>query len=186
MRITPKSVTLKNGIIATLRSPHPEEAADMLTYLKAVATETHFLLRYPEECADPTDPAEIEDQARHMAAALENPYSLSILCEIDGKIAGQCSLSFNRRYKIAHRATIAITSLSPYWGIGLGTAMFAAMEEAAKAKGITQLELGFMEGNTRARALYEKMGFRIVGDTPGAFRLKDGTYLKEYHMVKEI
>ena len=28
MRITPKSVTLKNGIIATLRSPHPEEAAE--------------------------------------------------------------------------------------------------------------------------------------------------------------
>ena len=177
MRITPKSVTLKNGIIATLRSPRPEEAADMLTYLKAVATETHFLLRYPEECADPTDPAEIEDQARHMAAALENPYSLSILCEIDGKIAGQCSLSFNRRYKIAHRATIAITSLSPYWGIGLGTAMFAAMEEAAKEKGITQLELGFMEGNTRARALYKKLGYEEIAIVPCQFNGIDGVQL---------
>ncbi|MBR6555405.1 MAG: GNAT family N-acetyltransferase [Clostridia bacterium] len=186
MLFAPKTVTLKNGITATLRAPRPEEAAEMLAYLQAVATETHFLLRYPEECSDPTDPAEIEEQARHMANALDNPYSLSILCEVDGKIAGQCSVSFNRRFKISHRATIAITSLSPYWGIGLGTAMFAAMEEAARAKGITQLELGFMEGNTRARALYEKMGFRIVGDTPGAFRLKDGTLLKEYHMVKEL
>ena len=186
MEFLTRQVTLKNGIVATLRSPRPEEAAAMLTYLKAVATETHFLLRYPEECADPTDPAEIEEQANHMAASLRNPYSLSILCEIDGKIAGQCSVSFNRRFKIGHRATIAITSLSPYWGIGLGTAMFAAMEETAKEHGITQLELGFMEGNVRARALYEKMGFRIIGDTPGAFRLKDGTLLKEYHMVKEI
>ena len=133
MLFTPKTVSLKNGVVATLRSPRPEEAAEMLAYLRAVATETHFLLRYPEECVDPTDPAGIEDQARHMAAALENPYSLSILCEVDGKIAGQCSISFNRRFKIAHRATIAITSLSPYWGIGLGTAMFAAMEEAAAA-----------------------------------------------------
>lgn len=186
MEYTPKTVTLKNGKTAILRAPRPEEAAEMLAYLRAVATETHFLLRYPEECADEHDPLEIQDQADHMAASLRNPYSLAILCEIDGKIAGQCSLSFNRRFKIAHRATIAITSLSPYWGLGLGTAMFTAMEEAAKAKGITQLELGFMEGNVRARALYEKMGFRIVGDTPGAFRLKNGTLLKEYHMVKEI
>ena len=73
MLFAPKTVTLKNGIVATLRSPRPEEAAEMLTYLRAVATETHFLLRYPEECADETDPSEIEDQARHMAAALENP-----------------------------------------------------------------------------------------------------------------
>ena len=73
MRMTAKTVTLKNGITATLRAPRPEEAAEMLAYLQAVATETHFLLRYPEECSDPTDPAEIEDQARHMAAALDNP-----------------------------------------------------------------------------------------------------------------
>ena len=38
----------------------------------------------------------------------------------------------------------------------------------------------------RARALYEKMGFRIAGIKPNAIRLKDGTYLNEYYMLREI
>ena len=48
------------------------------------------------------------------------------------------------------------------------------------------MELDFVEGSTRARALYEKMGFRITGVKPNAIRLKDGTLLNEYSMVKEI
>lgn len=49
-----------------------------------------------------------------------------------------------------------------------------------------EMELEFVEGNTRARALYEKMGFRITGVRPNAIRLKDGTMLGEYEMVREI
>ena len=32
MLFAPKTVTLKNGIVATLRSPRPEEAAEMLGF----------------------------------------------------------------------------------------------------------------------------------------------------------
>ena len=51
---------------------------------------------------------------------------------------------------------------------------------------ITQLELDFVEGNVRARHLYEKMGFRITGMRPDAIRLRDGTMLNEYSMVKRL
>ena len=51
---------------------------------------------------------------------------------------------------------------------------------------ILQVELDFIEGNARARALYEKMGFRITGVRPNAIRLKDGTLLNEYSMIREI
>ena len=49
-----------------------------------------------------------------------------------------------------------------------------------------QMELEFAEGNSRARALYEKMGFRIAGLRPDAIRLKDGTLLNEYIMVRKM
>ena len=49
-----------------------------------------------------------------------------------------------------------------------------------------QIELEFIEGNTRARALYEKMGFRVCGVRPDAIRLKDGTLLNEYIMIKKL
>ena len=51
---------------------------------------------------------------------------------------------------------------------------------------ILQMELDFVEGNTRARALYEKMGFRITGIRPNAIRLKNGTLLNEYSMIREV
>ena len=51
---------------------------------------------------------------------------------------------------------------------------------------LIQIELDFVEGNSRARALYEKMGFKITGVKPNAIRLKDGTLLNEYSMIREI
>ena len=89
--------------------------------------------------------------------------------------------------KTRHRAEVAIALLKEYWGQGIGTRLFEEMIALAREKGDTlQLELDFVEGNTRARALYEKMGFRITGVHPNAIRLKDGTMLNEYSMVKQL
>ena len=43
-----------------------------------------------------------------------------------------------------------------------------------------------IEENENAIRLYEKMGFRMVSAIPDAIRLKDGTRLKEYYMIKEF
>ena len=48
------------------------------------------------------------------------------------------------------------------------------------------VELEFIEGNSRARALYEKMGFRIAAVHPNFIKLKNGKLLNEYLMVKEL
>lgn len=39
---------------------------------------------------------------------------------------------------------------------------------------------------SRAQALYEKVGFRVVGVHPDAFVLKDGTMQNEYLMQLKI
>lgn len=46
------------------------------------------------------------------------------------------------------------------------------------------MELSFIEGNIRAQHLYKKFDFHIIADIPNAFKLKDGTYLKEFYMQK--
>jgi RimJ/RimL family protein N-acetyltransferase len=67
------------------------------------------------------------------------------------------------------------------------TRMFREMIRIAEANpNLLQMELEFVEGNARARALYEKMGFRITGVHPNAIRLKNGTLLNEYSMIREI
>ena len=61
-----------------------------------------------------------------------------------------------------------------------------SQEKQAKTRKLTQMELSFVEGNVRAKALYEKFGFVVVGKKPNAVRLKDGTLLCMYEMVKQL
>ena len=175
--------TLRDGRQACLRSPRPEDAEMMVDYLIKTSGETDFIMRYPEEWEGFT----AEEEAEVLRQKEESPDTAMLVCVVDGRVAGNCTLQFNRRVKIRHRATIAIALLREFWGQGIGTKMFREMIRLAQEReDVLQLELGFIEGNDRARHLYEKMGFRIVGLNPDAFRLKDGTLLHEYCMIRKM
>ena len=175
--------TLKDGREAVLHSPREEDVPGMLEYLVQSAGETDFLLRYPEECGKYTPEAEKALFERMNASETE----AMLACTVDGRIAGNCQITWNRRIKTGHRASVAIALLKEFWGLGIGTRMFEEMIRIAEADpAILQLELEFIEGNSRARALYEKMGFRITGVNPDAIRLKDGSFRNEYVMMKKI
>lgn len=175
--------TLKDGRAAVLRNPSEKDVPGMLEYLRVSAGETEFILRYPEECYRYTPEKE--------KALFENvnasPYDAMLVCEVEGKIAGNCHISFDGKIKKRHIASVAIALMKEYWNQGIGTRMFEEMIRIATERPeVIQMELEFVEGNTRARHLYEKMGFRIVGVHPNGICLKDGTLLNEYLMIREI
>ncbi len=176
-----KTIMLKDGRTCLFRSPRPDDAEAMLEYLKICATQTPFLMREPQECTETP-----QEEARFLSSILDSPNQLMIVCEVQGQMAGNCQLSFNSRQKTRHRGRIAIGLVEKFWGIGIGTAMFHEMIEIARRQGLLQLELEFMEGNRRGQALYEKMGFHIVGVRPNAFRLSDGSLRQEILMVKQL
>ncbi len=183
MQFAPRQITLKDGRIAILRSPDPEkDAPDLVQYLYDTAADTDFVLRCPDEVE-----MTVEREERFLRGVVESPMDCMILCEVEGCIAGNCHLSFFGKRKVRHRADVAIALRKAYWNLGIGTAMFAAMEDVARSReGVTLMELEFIEGNTRARALYEKAGFRITGMHPDAIRQKDGTMLALYLMQKYL
>jgi len=176
-----RKVLLKDGTEATLRSPRPEDAQSMLDYLKATAGETEFVIRYPEECK-----MTLEQEERFIRAIVESESEVMILCEIDGRIAGNCQLKFGTRIKTRHSGRVAIALYREFWGRGIGTILFEEMIGIAKRRGLIQLELEFVEGNERGRALYEKMGFSVVAVRPDAYMLKDGSFRKEFIMMKKL
>ena len=49
-----------------------------------------------------------------------------------------------------------------------------------------QMELEVVEGNDRARHLYEKMGFRIAGVSPQCHLPKGWKALHEYLMIRTM
>ena len=175
--------TLKDGRKALIRSPKEEDIQGMLDYLVQSAEETDFVLRYPEECSRYTAEGERELFDRINRSDTE----AMLVCIVEGKVAGNCQITWNNRIKTRHRASVAIALLRDYWNQGIGTRLFQELIKIAEDhENILQMELEFIEGNSRARALYEKMGFRITGVGVNAVRLKDGTLLNEYHMIREI
>ena len=175
------TVTLKGGREAVFRSPRKEDAAAMLEQLREMTGETDFLLRTPAE----TD-LTVEQEERFIESINQSQNNWMILCEVDGRCAGNCHLQLNTKAKVCHRGSVAIGLLRAYWGMGIGTAMFEEMVRIARENGASQLELAVIEGNERGLALYRKMGFTVYGELPNAFRQQDGSMRSEILMVKQL
>ena len=178
-----KKIILKDGREAILKSPEVGEGEQYLEYIKKACGETEFLLAYPEEW----EGISLESEERWIESGRSSPNIMRISCYIDGKVAGNSEISFHTRIKSKHRASIGISILEEYWGLGIGSAMFEGLISTAKGhEGTEIVELQFIEGNKRARALYEKFGFRIVSVLPNAFKLKSGATVSEFYMQKKL
>lgn len=174
---------LKDGREAVIRSPREEDVPGTLEYLYKTAGETPYLLRTPEECVKYT----YEGEKALFEQINRSDNQAMPVCLVDGRVVGNCQILWKTSLKTRHRATVAIAILKEFWGQGIGTKMFETLFRIAENNpNLLQLELDFIEGNVRARALYEKMGFRICGVRPDAIRLPDGTLLNEYSMIRKI
>lgn len=183
MECEAKKVTCRDDRTAILRSAQLDDAAEMVRFLTDVCGETEFLLAYPEERQNLT----VEREQAFLTNTLNSGDELMLTAWVDGNLAGVANINFSTRLKMRHRASIAISIRRAYWHLGLGTALMTELVDAAKARPEVRLvELEFIEGNSRAQALYEKVGFRIVGVHPDAFVLKDGTVRNEYLMQLRI
>lgn len=181
MRYPEKTILLKDGRQALLRSPTAEDARAMLDFLKLCYSQTDFLLCYPEEFTQT-----VEEEGAFLASMEASETVLMIACLLEGTIVGNCQIAFDTKQKTRHRAEVAIAIRREAWGLGIGTALLEELIAAARGRGVLQLELDVIEGNDRAKALYEKVGFRAVGEKPNAIRLKDGTLLGETFMIRPL
>ena len=109
-----------------------------------------------------------------------------LVCSVKGEIAGTCQVACMNRLKTRHRATVSIALRRAYWGQGISGVMFEEMEAFARERGVTQLELAYIQGNERARHLYDRMGFVETGRGPDAMRQRDGTLADEIFMMKKL
>lgn len=55
-------------------------------------------------------------------------------------------------------------------GRGVGTSLLAIAGREAKKSGAEELTLEVRESNTKARCLYQKLGFKVAGNRPGYYR----------------
>lgn len=180
MHFAEKKIELKDGRKGILRAAQPEDAWDMIACLQTVFGETPFLLRNADE-VNFTE----EEERRFLQEMLDAKRELMMLVQIEEELVGNCSvMSKGEQRRIHHRCGFAIALKKEYWHLGLGTLMMEYALELAEKIGYEQMELEVTEGNDRAKALYEKLGFEVMRKMPKALKYDDGSYKDEYVMIK--
>lgn len=175
-------IKLKNGCAAVVRNARPEDAEKMIEYLRITAGETPFLLREPDEVC-----FNIENERAILQSKAESPNEIMLVAYVNGELAGNCALaSQGDKRRIKHRCCVAVALYEKYCNLGLGRILLNKVLELAKQCGYTQAELGVIEGNERAKHVYESLGFKEYGFLPNSLRYSDGTTRGEYLMVKEL
>ena len=179
MEFEEKTFALKNGQQALLRRLQPADAEKMLEFLRETSRESDFLLRYPEE-----NIMGISEEVQFLEGICQSDNKIMLACVIDGSVAGNISLRGNDYRKLRHRAELALAVRKNYWHLGIGRAMLTEAVGLARNLGLKYLELDYIDGNARAKGLYESLGFQEIARIPQAYCQPDGTFADAILMRK--
>ena len=100
-----------------------------------------------------------------------NANAVARVAELEGRVVGMYKLIENNRGLGAHVANAAFMVDPSASGRGIGYAMGADCLREARGQGYEAMQFNFVVStNTRASELWQRLGFRVVGTLPRAFR----------------
>jgi ribosomal protein S18 acetylase RimI-like enzyme/ADP-ribose pyrophosphatase YjhB (NUDIX family) len=111
----------------------------------------------------------------------------SFVAEYDGQVAGFYKLIPNRRDRGAHvaNASFMVDPLQSGRGVGYELGLHCLKE--ARARAFLAMQFNFVVStNTRAVALWQRLGFSIVGTLPGVFRHRERGDVDAYVMYRSL
>ena len=122
-----------------------------------------------------------------VVAAVARGAKVLLVARADGRIVGTVQVALEPRANQQHRAEIQkLLVLRAARGQGLGAALLAAAEAAARAAGRTLLVLDTRTGDAAER-LYYRHGWHLAGVIPRFARHPDGSRLEDCSfMYKEL
>ena len=145
----------------------PADAASILEYLKQVGGETDNLTFGPEGM-----PFSVEAEAEFISGIENSIDNIMLLAKCGDKIVGCASLNrLPRRMK--HRGDFAISVAKEYWNKEIGSQLLNKIIVFAKENNFEIIDLQVRSDNLRAIHLYEKYGFKKIGEHPAFFRVNE-------------
>ncbi|WP_113740974.1 GNAT family N-acetyltransferase [Bacillus cereus] len=161
-----------------IREIQVEDAAAFLQLGKQLDEETTFMLLEPGERG-----STVEQQENMIKRFIENHNSTILVSVEEGQLVGFILANGGNAQRNKHTAAIVIGILQEYGGKGIGTTLFKEIERWARLHDVWRLELTVMAHNTRAQALYKKVGFEQEG-VKKASLIVGGKLIDEYYMAK--
>ncbi len=175
-----KQINLKDGRTCILRPAEAKDSEALIEALRIVSSETPFLLRNEDEVT-----MTVEAEEQFLKTKSGHPREIMMVADVDGVLSGNCVImSVGELRRISHRCRFAISLKKAYWGLGIASALMDYAFSLAKEMGYEQVELEVVDGNDRAKRLYERFGFWETGKHYRSIKYDDGSYRDEYTMVK--
>ena len=157
-----------------IKKATPSDAAMLLEYLKQVGGESDNLTFGSEGM-----PFSVEAEAEFISSMENSIDNIMLLAKSDDKIVGCASLNrLPRRMK--HRGDFAISVAKDYWNKGMGSQLLNNIIAFAKENKFEIIDLQVRSDNKSAIYLYEKYGFKKIGEHPAFFKISGENIKFEY------
>jgi ribosomal protein S18 acetylase RimI-like enzyme len=115
------------------------------------------------------------------------PGVTSFVSEVNGRIVGMYKIVPNQRDQGSHVANASFMVAPAYRGKGAGRQMGIHALYEARRRGFLGMQFNFVVStNLAAVALWQSLGFVIVGTLPRAFRHPDLGYVDAYIMYRSL
>lgn len=102
---------------------------------------------------------------------VDTPARTFVACSDQGEVWGSYYLKANQAGRGSHVANCGYIVGAAHSGRGVAAAMCEHSQVQALSLGYTAMQFNYVVStNTRAVALWQRLGFAIVGRVPGAFR----------------
>jgi RimJ/RimL family protein N-acetyltransferase len=181
--IKPVEFISKKGRRVVIRNPESCDAQKILDSLIEIAESTIFILTSAESFRKIT----LTEEEKIISSFNSNEKNLFLIAEVDNQIIGNLTFRALNDTKRFHRGSLAITLLEPFRGDGIAKKMMQVLIEFVRTiPKFRYLELEVMDLNSSAIALYKKIGFQILHQTPKAYILSDGSEPAEIKMRLEV
>jgi ribosomal protein S18 acetylase RimI-like enzyme len=89
---------------------------------------------------------------------------LMLVADLNGFPVGQLWVDFVRQAQVSIVVLWALRVLAPLQNLGIGSRLIAVAETVARQHGFEQTELGVEKSNPDALRLYERLGYRVIGE----------------------
>ncbi len=160
---------LKNNRILEISDGDPNDAEELLAYLKQVGGESNNLI-LDENGVNLT----VEQEREYLRKAKDNYLNKIFIGKVDGKIVSDCGVHGVMNKRLDHNVTLGISVRKDYWNLGIGGYMmehilnYCRMEER-----IMVVRLEVRPDNQYAVSLYQKVGFQKIGTYHKKVKIND-------------
>lgn len=150
-----------------IKKASPEDASELLNYLKQIGSETDNLTFGAEGL-----PISVEAEASYISGLEDSHDGIMLVAKADGQIIGNASLSRYPR-RMRHRGEIGVSVAKAYWNNGIGRQLLNAVISFARDNHFEILDLQVRSDNLSAIHLHEKLGFQKLCTYPNFFKINN-------------